>query len=460
MVPSVLSATLSWAATLVALPRYLHARQDVRLAAAWRAIALLAAAMTLTIPALGRGVDRLVRLPNASHWLANVLVLGTAHAVEEFLYALDHGTAGSRSRRLVALGLYAGVAGMLALLLWRAHLTTEVLAFTPATLGHVPPTLVGYQLVYALAFSGVAVRLAQCGWRYARTSRDVTISLGAALSAVGALWAVAWFGLGFVALALPPMTSRALVGVQALCSVMAVLCTTVGVTLPLWSRRVGLHALLLQAATLHSVVRLQPLWRELTAAVPDVVLPTTLSIPPALWSPENLELLLNRYVIEILDARRDLLTSSYSALLSADIAYMSGSPRSESPRSRREDARGSVAMGGTPPDPIPSGTWQDRVVMVAAAHVEARALTQAIALRMQGTSPEVGDALRHSATQSGPSVPPRRAAVAYHPRTFEDQVRYLEHVAAASRRLGRRRWLTKACAQLHLRWLCARRSAP
>lgn len=455
MVPSVLSASLSWAATLVALPRYLHARHDVRLAAAWRAIALLAAAMTLTIPAIGRAVDRLVQLPNASHWLANALVLGTAQAVEEFLYALDHGTAGSRSRRLVAFGLYVGVAGMLALLLWRAHLTTEVFAFTPATLGHVPPTLIGYQLVYALAFSAVAVRLAQCGWRYARTSRDVTVSLGAALSAVGALWAVAWFGVGFVALALPPATSRALFGAQSLCSVMAVLCTTGGATLPLWSRRVGLHALLLQAATLHSLVRLQPLWRELTAAVPDVVLPTTLSIPAAVRSPENLELLLNRRVIEILDARRDLLTSSNSASRSADIANMSGSPMSG-----REDARGSVAVGGTPPDPIPSGTWRDQVLMLAAACVEARALAQAIALRTQGASLGVGDALRPSATQSGLSVPRSGAAVAYQPRTFDDQVRYLEQVAVASRRLGRRRWLTTACARLHLRWLCARRSAP
>ncbi|HEV2236609.1 MAG TPA: MAB_1171c family putative transporter [Ktedonobacterales bacterium] len=441
MIPAVLSAALIWAATLVALPRYLHARHDVRLAAAWRAIALLAAAMSLLVPAVGRPVDRLLRLPNASHWVANGLVLGTAHAVDEFLYALEHGTAGTRARRLVTLGMLLSAVGLLALLLWRARLTTEVATFTPATLGRVPPSLVGYQLVYALPFCAVAVRLAQSGWRYARTSRDVTVSLGATLSAVGALWAIAWFLLGFVALMLPP--TRALFGLPVLCSVMAVLCTTVGVTLPVWSRRVGLHALLQQAATLRSVLRLQSLWRQVTAAVPEAVLPTTLSVREAFGHPEDLDLLLNRRVVEILDARRYLLAGTWPP----PVAATSAAARQTVARSRR-----GVDAGRETNRLIRMGSPREEAVLVAAADAEARALARALVLRTRAASRSSTVVLPTSGDAIEPSGPHLGGAVAYQPPTFEDQVRYLEQIATALRRVGRARRLHAARARFRLHW--------
>ncbi len=419
----VVAALLAWIAIISTLPRFLRDPSDPRAWAAWRAIVLLALGLTLGVPVVTQAFDGAIELPNAAHWLSDALVLGTAHAVDEFLVALKRGTPGLPARRHWALGLWLGTSALMAVLLWRADLHVEITTLSSAALaGHVPVSLIAYEALFALAFCTVVLHLMWSCIEFVRLGRSFALRAGPALTLIGTGWALAYFAVSMLLLLTPPAYSAMLLGWQRACSVLAAACTTCGTMLPFrWiadlARRIGLQALSRHLATCLSARRLEPLWEALSTAEPDTVLPISLTWRAALLHPEDMDLLLTRRVVEILDARRVLLSeqASLAAQASHGVTEASSTVGHDTTMAPLHPQGAHLVTA----HPEADGTETDGQELASAARKEADRL--AIALGWAAGDRRVNAAEPY-----------------YHPTTFADQVHYLEFVAAHLCRRRRR----------------------
>lgn len=429
------AAVVTWTAVVMVAVRWTRAPNEKRklTATACWALVALAVAFTIWLPAVSSGLDRVTRVPNLAQWLWNGCVLVTGYFVDQFLDILEQGVPGSRRRR-VGRRVVLGVAlCLMALLLWQARLRRDVADFTPEALGTIPsPALIAYQLVYALTFSIIVWRLLVFAGRDARTSRDVIVKVGTSLTALGAAAALVYFAARLPLLVLMPQTrlSFALQGIEQSSMVVAAFGTVCGTSCPVWGRHMRLRKVFHHADVTLTVWQLRGLWRTLTAAAPGTVLPTAMTPLSALLRPHEMDVLLTRRVIEILDARRMVLNSNAAAKM-------------------HESMRRSTTWGSTPPPPLPPlprasprdtvrrHERRDRVEPQSAgeaaandadwvrhtARVEAHVLAQALNWRSPSSQ-------RISSLPGQPVAAPLFEAV-----TLQEQIRYLKLLAVELRRV-------------------------
>ena len=432
-----LATGLAWAATVLTTVRFLRRRGDARLAAHWWTVLLLTLSLTLTIPSVHLSLDHVLRLPNAAFWLTDALALGSAYMADTFFYALAHGAEYLRWHRPWFLATLALALVVMAVALWRLGLRTDLM---PLHLPRVDPALVAYRLVF-LAFLGVViVRVIGSAVHYRRRTADPLVKIGMSFLLVAGVWGFIYL-ICSLATALLPATVPLAQMLNAWLEVsvfMGILCLAVATLVPQWGTRLGIPALARHLDAVRAYWRLRPLWRALTQVCPEVVLPLSFSRRAALWHPQELDLLLRRCVIEILDVRRLLLAPASHThaqagwILTGDAARMDDGdvfPRDTLSR----DARTTRHRGGWPapqavgiPDPLGQRTWQ-APELEQLAHSEARLLVRHLNRDRRSRTP---DALRAAVPLPIPAL--------HQPATFEEAISYLQQVAAACRRERRR----------------------
>lgn len=277
-----------WTVTIWRVP---SAVRTVKQRALWTAFAALTLSMTLRLPGVMRGLDDWAGVNNLStlvkHWLGVI----AAGAVVEFVVAIARPETGRRlrARHYAALTAMTAMAVLFAFFVPRTH---EVTDFFEANAGH------GWATVYYLVFVvylGIAMATATwLFWGSARHASARWLRIGVRLmgigTAVGVLYTLVRSGyMTSRLLGLTDSTSDIAVdnATDAL-KYMAIGSILVGSSIPAF----GVAWRTVQDGRHHR--QLQPLWQDLTAVTPDIVLKTGLLRSPRLR--------LYRRVIEIRDA--------------------------------------------------------------------------------------------------------------------------------------------------------------
>src|SRR5918911_1359867 len=104
---SLVPAVLAWTAVVYKLPDFRHNVRNSTIRAFWLSLLFLALALTVLVPSVAHGIDRLTGVANLSRLLGNSTVLIAAWGVQAFVFLhLDFPGDGARSRiRLVSCGL-------------------------------------------------------------------------------------------------------------------------------------------------------------------------------------------------------------------------------------------------------------------------------------------------------------------------------------------------------------------
>lgn len=298
-----LAALLVWATAIYTTSRYLRSRSDAYIAAYWRAQIFLALALTVSVPAVYVWIDTRLGIANASRWIANVLILVAGYFLDGFHVAMTHGDPDAwRAHRWAILYLMLTVAAM-AWLLWRANLPVESVTLE---LSQVNTALILYRVVFLAFFAFVTVRLIRSSSHYLAVATDTLIRLSTQAVMIGGYWGIVYI-VATLAVVMLPGRSWAhafLLTLVNLAIFAAVACLLIGVNLVGLGQRIGLLTAIQHLRYLRTYWQLRPLWQMLTARVPEVVLPTSITWYAALLRPQDMEFLLHRRVIEILDAWR------------------------------------------------------------------------------------------------------------------------------------------------------------
>ncbi|HEY7341357.1 MAG TPA: MAB_1171c family putative transporter [Ktedonobacterales bacterium] len=299
------AALLVWATAAYTTRHYLRSRANVYIAAYWRAQIFLALALTVSVPAIYLWIDNHLGMLNASRWIANALILLAGYFLDEFFIAVTHGSpAAWRTHRWALLYLLATL-GAMAWLLWRANLSYESVAFE---LPRVNAALIVYRMVFLAFFTFITIRLIVSCSRYRAATMNPTIRFGMQAMIIGGYWGIVYIGSTMAVVLIPSKfwLEPLLQVVVNLSILVAVVCILVGVNLPTLGQRLGILSTIQHLRYLHTYWRLHQVWQMLTDRVPSVVLPTSITWYAAVVKPQDMEFLLHRRVIEILDARRIL----------------------------------------------------------------------------------------------------------------------------------------------------------
>ena len=416
----VVPAGLTWLTAVYTSRSYLRARQDLRVAAYWHSTVLLAAALTVVVPAVYLAIDRTLGLPNAARWIGNSLILIAAYRQDALYTSLLGGSPHAWRRHRQLLVYLVLTLGLMAWMLSLAHLRVSTASFD---MRGVSPPLIAYRLLYLAFFALVLVRMIRSCVQYGRATNDATVRLSAALDIVGAAWAIVYLVATLLEVVLPASASVAtrLNTTIQVSILFAVVFLLAGTTIPSWGPRVGVPALMRQRRMLVAYWRLRSLWRTLVAEAPAVILPVPVRWQSALFEPETLDLLLYRRVIEILDAWRQL----------DGIREMHEAVTASSKQARRLDAPGPAHAHDKPAHRGRGASATD--AETSGENIERHARTDAHHLveTLQYLRRHPG---RHEANQ-----PLERGMMtAYRPTTYVEQLRYLERVARYVRAERRR----------------------
>lgn len=450
---------LAWAAAVLTTIRFLRRRTDARLAAHWWTVLLLALSLTCEVPPVYHVVDHALGIPNAAFWLTHALALGSAYMADTFFFALTHGAERLSWHRLWLLVYLACTLLVMAVALWRIGLRNDLVPFD---LPRVDPALIVYRVAF-LAFLGlVMVRVSGTAAYYRQHTPDPLVKIGMSFLLAAGLWGLSYLVCRMATTLLPTTTPIARVlNVWLEGSVlMGILCLAVATLVPLWGTRLGVPALARHLSVMRTYWRLSPLWRALTHIYPEVVLPLSFSRRVALWHTQDLDFLLQRRVIEILDARRLLLTPvapPARASVKPDwIATGDLAPRNrDGSISLRTIAHESVNTQHIRRLSDPSlattshGSDQRAQQAQQAQELERKARMEAWLV--------VGhlDRARHRRTTGvARDAAPLPTQVPFQPSTFEEAVSYLQCVADAVRR---ERWLHMA-GHMGWPWRAARKN--
>lgn len=275
----------------VALWRAPSAVRSVKQRALWVAFAALTLSMTLRLPGVMRTLDEGAGVNNLStlfkHWLGMI----AAGAVVDFVVAVARPETGRRlrARHYAALTAMTAMAVLFAFFVPRPH---EVTDFFEETAGNGWATL--YYLLFVV-YLGIAMATATwLFWGSARHASALSLRTGVRLMGIGTAVGVLYTLLraGYTATRLTDLTDDssdiAVDNVTDALKYLAIGFILIGSSIPAF----GVAWRTVQDGRHHR--RLQPLWQDLTAVTPDIVLKTGLLRSPRLR--------LYRRVIEIRDA--------------------------------------------------------------------------------------------------------------------------------------------------------------
>lgn len=411
------AALLVWATAAYTTRHYLRSRANVYIAAYWRAQIFLALALTVSVPAVYLWIDDHLGMLNASRWIANALILLAGYFLDEFFIAVTHGSpAAWRTHRWALLYLLATL-GAMALLLWRADLSYESVAFE---LPRINAALIVYRMVFLAFFTFITIRLIVSCSRYRAATMNPTIRFGMQAMIVGGYWGIVYIGSTMTVVLIPSKfwLEPLLQVVVNLSILIAVLCILAGVNLPTLGQRLGILATIQHLRYLHAYWRLRKVWQMLTARVPFVVLPTSITWYAAVVKPQDMEFLLHRRVIEILDAWR----------------ILAGVPATSPTSAERIDqlpASGGVGQVDLTGQSVPK-LWDVRVhgqMSEQSSQMRRQAREDAYYLQQLATASADKDHrwLRDPGRKNDP--------MRYQPATYAEQLLYLETVADALRQV-------------------------
>ncbi len=267
-------------------------------------LAFGAAFLVLAPPHTGL-VSDLMHLGNGGRLLGNVLTLASAGALQVMMLHLAHPAEAARPRVRVRLIVLAGVAVTMTVLMIVARTENET-NFVQRYATYPPITV--YQLVYLSYLAVAVVDLIHLSVRY---SRHASTMLRVGLRLVAAGGVVCGVHVAYKVLLIgaewsgrrPPGNESVVAGTIAAAAGVLI---AAGTTLPVW----GPYAVLpwQRIRQYRSYRRLEPLWRELSAAVPEIMLTSAQAVAGGYrsWA---IGIRLYRRVIEIRDAQ--LLLRSY-----------------------------------------------------------------------------------------------------------------------------------------------------
>ncbi len=243
----VVPAGLTWLTAVYTGRSYLRVRQDLRVAAYWHSTVLLAAALTVVVPAVYLAIDRALGLPNAARWIGNSLILLAAYRQDGLYTAMPGASASAwrRHRQLLVYLVLVLTLVLMALTLSLAHLRVSTPSFDMRS---VSPPLVAYRLLYLAFFALVLVRMICSCAHYYRASRDATVQLAMVLDIVGTGWAVLYLVATLGEVLLPPgapVAARLNTAIE-MSILVAVVFVLAGSTMPSWGPRAGVPMLMRQ----------------------------------------------------------------------------------------------------------------------------------------------------------------------------------------------------------------------
>jgi hypothetical protein len=284
---------LLWAVTLWRLPA---AVRVPRQRALWTAFASIAAASTLGDPGVVDSVDRLAGIHNLSTLGKNLLGIVGSAAILDFVVAIARPRSLPSARRALTVLAAASMTAMTVLFALTPR-PVEVSDFYQANVGSLSGT------AYCMVFTGclgIAMTVATwLFWGYSRHAGAAWLRTGLRLlgagTALGALYSLLRTALMLLGFLRPHVIDATATTVADAVENAAISLIIVGSSLP------AVGVLWRSVRDWRALRRIQPLWAELTSAVPDIVLDARSHLTPRLR--------LHRTVIEIRDAV--LVLSSY-----------------------------------------------------------------------------------------------------------------------------------------------------
>jgi len=419
-----LAAMVSCAGIAYATSRYLRVRHDFYLRNAWRATILLSIGLILSVHTVTAGIDRGIGIPNVARWIENVLIACSGYFADRVHVAMVQGIAASRRQHRWMLAWLVAVIVALALLLWRA----DVPELTSFSLPHPNPWLILYRFVWLSFLTFVITRLIIYNWRFGHITPDPVIQLTTLAMVLAGIFA---FGVIVTTMAEPilPAASPAVYPLRILLEicVLGMATSFIFSTLPTWNPRFGGPALAGIVVSASAYRQLSPLWHALTDAAPEVVLPAAAPLGEILRHPADIDLLLQRRVVEILDGWRVLLGEQPAAPVEtaeAIVARLSAPKPGEDQRlpTTRENFQRTSTLGEQIVETA-RATEHRLQSMRASAARDAVRLRAATARGIAHTASEASSDPHFLGNASS------SALLSFQPQTYMEQVRYLELVA-------------------------------
>lgn len=291
---------LFWAAVAYRLPAVVRSPGNRGLRAYWLTLLFLALAITVLVPGY-RAVNAALDEPNVARLLGHGLALGAALTVQGFFLVTHDPGGAARRLRWRAVMLAAALAAMTVLFVL-APVDEETREWTVRYAD--APYVREYWLVFLAYLSLALGTVARSSWRFAAAATDPALRIGLRLAAGGGL-----VGLGYVtnqALYLATRAFRlpyptAVEDVSETLLAVATILLLAGSTMPAWGRHAGISALAGWWGRYRAYRRLEPLWRALSAAHPEIVLEAAPSPLRAAVAFPSLPFRLQRRIIEIHD---------------------------------------------------------------------------------------------------------------------------------------------------------------
>jgi hypothetical protein len=298
----VICAVLAWIVALNKIRQVVRGGRENARIVLCVALVLLAATMTVAVPAVWLGIDAWTGVPNLSALLSQGLAATFAVCIHLMVLLLHRSpeVASRTVRRHLA--LVATILSVLTVLFLRIPPMEEAPTdFVVRYAGQ--PQVATYLGVYVVAFGAVQVRNTRLCWRYARADVGHWLRIGlhmvAFASALGLVYSV------IRALDIVGQRLGLQVGgweaVARLVIFSGVVLASLGCTAPSWGRK--LSAAATWAVHYVAYARLYRLWAVMYRAVPDIALePPPSRARDLLAAVARLRFLLLRRVIEINDA--------------------------------------------------------------------------------------------------------------------------------------------------------------
>jgi len=303
IIAAYLPAAILWIGALYKLPSFYREPRNPGRRNLWLTFFFIATSVTVLLPPVYVGIDRLTGIANVSRLLSNSVTLLACWALQAFLSYVSRADqrTGAEVRRNGWL-LVVCVVAMTGLFL-TAPVPREALNFVQRY-GDAPHIL-EYRLVYLIYLGLSQVTLIRLAWHYAQVADHPSLRLGMRIWAVSGPIALAYVANDGVYLIFRRLgLTYPIANPAALDQVLVALALgvgAVGTTMPSWGPHVGIPRLHRWVQDYRSVRRLYSLWADLCRSNPEIAL-----VPPPRPLIDRLtfgdvEFRLHRRVVEIRD---------------------------------------------------------------------------------------------------------------------------------------------------------------
>ncbi|WP_432049923.1 MAB_1171c family putative transporter [Verrucosispora sp. NA02020] len=261
------------------------------------ALGAFAAGITLAIPPLATGIDEASGLPNLAKVISHGCAMTIASSAEHMLLhlALPPAKAAARSRLWVWVtsGAFLAMVGLFAYTL--AYDTPVLLTVEYAR----DPAVTSYLLIFmVVGFFAYCTDITRLCWRFARICGRPWLRRGLRITAVGAAFALL-YSTNKIAYLIAYWSGYQPTGEREIAAVLvtiSALLMMIGLTMPAWG---PILTITRRWDDFRSYQRLEPLWRDLVNALPDLELDA--SLRRRLGAVRDIDYALTRRAAEICD---------------------------------------------------------------------------------------------------------------------------------------------------------------